>query len=310
MKSFRLLAIAATVAVFLLIFIGGLVRVSGAGMGCPDWPKCFGSWFPPVDIRQLPPDFDPSTFNFTLAWIEYINRLFGVTTGILVAIVAILAIKNYRKSMRILLPSAAAGLMIAFQGWQGGRVVLQELEPVLVSAHLVIAVIIATLMLYVAQTSYYLDHREERALNSYPLWLKLLALLSWAALSVQIILGARLRETIEETSAELPLLSGEEILTRAADAVSPHMILGMLFAAGAFLLGLKVLSVQKATAPLLRQTTWAVMGMAFVQVILGLTLYAVGNPPVGQVLHLWVSSVMAGFAMVMFVGLLKGPEAG
>ncbi len=75
MKRFRHLALFATFATYFAIFMGGLVRVSGAGLGCPDWPKCFGRWFPPTSLSQLPPEIDPSLFNLTLAWIEYINRL-------------------------------------------------------------------------------------------------------------------------------------------------------------------------------------------------------------------------------------------
>ena len=65
---------------YLLIFIGGLVRVAGAGMGCPDWPKCFGRWIPPISVEQLPTHIDPAQFNFVLAWIEYCNRLFSGDT--------------------------------------------------------------------------------------------------------------------------------------------------------------------------------------------------------------------------------------
>ena len=71
---------------YLLIFIGGLVRVSGAGMGCPDWPKCFGRWIPPTSLSQLPDYIDPEKFNLVLAWVEYLNRLFGALVGLIILI--------------------------------------------------------------------------------------------------------------------------------------------------------------------------------------------------------------------------------
>ena len=73
MKLFQFFAYLSTGMTYLLIFIGGLVRVSGAGMGCPDWPKCFDRWIPPTNIDQLPEHIDPSKFNIVLAWIEYSN---------------------------------------------------------------------------------------------------------------------------------------------------------------------------------------------------------------------------------------------
>ena len=81
MKLFRLSTIISAVLTYLIIFIGGMVRVSGAGMGCPDWPKCFGRWIPPTSLSQIPDYIDPAKFNIVLAWIEYLNRLFGVLVG-------------------------------------------------------------------------------------------------------------------------------------------------------------------------------------------------------------------------------------
>ena len=158
MKSFRRVAFSTTIATYILIFIGGLVRVSGAGLGCPDWPKCFGRWIPPTNISQLPPDIDPTLFNFTLAWIEYFNRLVGVTIGFLIFIAAVLAFKHYRKISRIWIPSVAALVLVAYQGWQGGQVVASQLQPLLVSAHLVIAIIIVGLLIYATQQAYYIEN--------------------------------------------------------------------------------------------------------------------------------------------------------
>ena len=95
MKPFRTFAYLSTGLTYLLIFIGGLVRVAGAGMGCPDWPKCFGRWIPPTSLDQLPVYIDPAQFNIVLAWIEYCNRVFGTLVGVTITITLILGLKNY-----------------------------------------------------------------------------------------------------------------------------------------------------------------------------------------------------------------------
>ena len=92
MKLFSKFAFLSTVATYIVIFAGGLVRVSGAGLGCPDWPKCFGGWVPPLTASQLPPGFDSQTFNFTLAWIEYVNRLMGVLLGMLIVLTEVVTL--------------------------------------------------------------------------------------------------------------------------------------------------------------------------------------------------------------------------
>ena len=92
-RLFQKLALLTVIVVYVLILIGGIVRSTGAGMGCPDWPKCFGSWVPPTDASQLPSNYQQIfgaklkgevEFNVFKTWTEYLNRLFGAFTGLVI----------------------------------------------------------------------------------------------------------------------------------------------------------------------------------------------------------------------------------
>ena len=104
MRLFRNFTILSTILTYILIFVGGMVRVAGAGMGCPDWPKCFDRWIPPTSIEQLPDHIDPAKFNIVLAWIEYGNRLFGALVGLSIAITLYLGLKHCSHLPRIKWP--------------------------------------------------------------------------------------------------------------------------------------------------------------------------------------------------------------
>src|ERR1700749_1530440 len=125
MRSIKFWITATFILTFLVIIAGGVVRTTHSGMGCPDWPTCFGSWIPPTNASQLPPDFEKylrkqdidHTFNALHTWIEYFNRLLGTLLGIFALVQCVLLFrkkniyqKAYRLSLAYLITIVLTGL--------------------------------------------------------------------------------------------------------------------------------------------------------------------------------------------------------
>jgi heme a synthase len=140
-----LLTVAATI---FLIFVGGLVRASGAGLGCPDWPKCYGRWIPPLTVADLPPGYDPAEFNALKTWTEYINRLIGVLVGLFITATFLQSFRYWKTLPSVVVASFAALVLVVFQGWLGGQVVRSGLSEGIITAHMILAMVLLTTLLY------------------------------------------------------------------------------------------------------------------------------------------------------------------
>ena len=81
-KNFYKTSIITVIILYILVLVGGFVRVTESGDDCPDWPKCYGSWIPPFSIEDIPDEFNPSQDKVYGSWVEYFNRLVGVVLGI------------------------------------------------------------------------------------------------------------------------------------------------------------------------------------------------------------------------------------
>ena len=137
MRRFSTLAIAAAVATYVLIVAGGLVRATDSGLGCPDWPLCFGKWVPPPDLN---------------AWIEHTHRLIAaVAVGPLVGAVALITVFTSRRRDRVLLFAAVvAGVLVLLQALLGGQVVIQGLRAELVTLHVAMALTVLAMTIVIA----------------------------------------------------------------------------------------------------------------------------------------------------------------
>ena len=298
LTSFQTLALWTTGTTYFLILVGGLVRASGAGLGCPDWPRCFGSWIPPLSLADLPDGFEVSQFNPTLMWTEYLNRLLGATVGILIFATLVSAWRHHRTTPRIFWPTLAAFLLVGFEGWLGGVVVQNELAAWIVTVHLLVALVIVSLLLYATVYAFF------AAGAAHPLHGPTRRPLAWSALGliimtlVQVTLGAQVREGVD-AALDLGVPRADVLATVGRYDLWHRDAALVLVAVTLFVLWL-VRSRHRHERALVR-AAYLTAALVVVQVAVGLTMAYLMLTPPAQIAHLSGSSLLLGAETVLFL---------
>jgi len=302
--GFAPLSLATTIATYLLIAVGALVRAAGAGLGCPDWPRCFGQWIPPTNAADLPPGFDISQFHAVNTWLEYVNRLLGVLIGFLIFATLIAAWRWHRKQPRVIWPTTAAFVLVGVQGYLGGQVVAQGLKPSVLTAHMLLALIIVGLLLYAHLESRFGDAAGARPAPAQRR-LGWLGLGLGALMLLQVALGTSVRgilQTLEKQGVPretwLPLGWWPDIAHRQLAAIAILACAGLTWA-----------TMRAAPGhPGLRRWSTIVFGLAVLQVVAGLGLAYAAVPPPLQVVHLALASLIFGAISVYVFQAFRVPS--
>jgi len=291
----------AIIAVYFLILVGGTVRATGAGMGCPDWPLCFGQLIPPTHESQLPPNwreiyadrgYDKAPFDATKTWIEYVNRLVGVTIGFLI-IGFVVVSARFRKIDPPVFWVAVLGLLaVAFNGWLGSRVVASNLKPVMISLHMTGAFIVQMALIY-ATTRAARQRLSSEIAGALPPWFRKLLLFTIAALLVQIISGLQIRESIDLISRSATDLERAQWLELAPTIFYFHRSFSWI------ILGLALFMTWRVLRGSLRQTAvgkaaYGLVGLIVFEMLLGGALNHLGFPAIAQPVHLLVAHLIFG----------------
>ncbi len=298
MKKFFRYAVFTTLFTYLLIFVGGLVRVSGAGLGCPDWPKCFDRWIPPTSLDQLPSYIDPGSFNITLAWIEYGNRLFGMTTGILILILAVWSLKFWSRSRQVTMAALAALILTGFNGWLGSIVVESLLSPHIITIHMLLALTTVATLIYTAQRIYYLQNSAVIDLPENSKTIGRLILSAGIVFLVEIVIGTELRSGLEMIAGSFPIHGADAWL----DALGPikyiHSLIGFALLGSVVHL---VFSTRKAGCEdPLHFLSRILLVLIVMQVVLGEIMIFKSLPGLVRLWHLWVAAIMLGILQIMY----------
>jgi protoheme IX farnesyltransferase len=253
MRRLRTLAIATTASTLVLIGWGGLVRATGSGDGCPDWPTCFGSWVPRWEYHTI---------------IEYLHRLLAVVSGCLalaMAIVALIGLVTHRAGGPTGWPSWASVLLAPLflvQGALGGWVVVSGLDPGVVTIHFAVAFLVLGLVVAIAvATDVPKDGRGSTAGGP-----ARLATVSAVLTYLLLLVGTYVRaEGAGLAFRDWPLMGGRLIPSLAPDgALAMFLHRGLALAAGALIVwvAVRVYTDPRTTARTRRLATWSVVALA------------------------------------------------
>jgi heme a synthase len=319
------------ILVYLVIVAGALVRMTGSGMGCPDWPKCFGYYIPPTDIKELlwtpnhkyfedqviikdekllvaitdfksketfeENQFRPYTkhdyaiFNAVETWIEYLNRLVGALAGLAVFAMAVLSFWHWKTNRKITLLSWLTVILMGFQGWLGARVVYSVLNPVKITIHMIVALIIVAVLLYIVKkasgkATIFLEDQK----------FKKIVLLTLILTFFQIILGTQVRQYVDDMVKILGYNQMEKVLENPQITFYIHRSFSLL------ILGLNgFLFFRNRKLNLGFHKINLIIGLIGIEILTGIAMYYLHFPYTSQPIHLVIASILFGFQFYLFL---------
>ncbi len=201
MSRFQKIALIAVVSTFVMVVIGVIVRSTGSGMGCPDWPLCHG---------QVIPQTGDSA-----AWLEWIHRFWGVIIGFVMLGLVIEAFSSQRATRALTVGSIMALLLTGFQAYLGMRTVALNNSGESVTMHLATAMILLGLSIFLAVRAGYPSQLPRRAAGQ-----RLTLLIGFTAISVFALLlfGSHVTATGSAlVFPDWPLFSGQILPSFSSD---------------------------------------------------------------------------------------------
>lgn len=289
---FRYLTLAAALMTYLLIVVGGIVRVTGSGLGCPDWPTCYGRFMPPERIDSL---------------IEYSHRFVAGLTALFVAAALILAWRRFRSIRLITRPLIWTLPILALQALLGAIVVWTELPAWLVAIHLMTALVLLGLLI-TSSVMAFVRHHDAAQPDRLAIKSRFagLALAAMVGLFLVLVSGAFVAVSDATYACSgWPLCNGQLIPTHPLGWVHMgHRLLAGLMSVHMLVLLVRAWQGQRSQRAILSAATLTVV-LFFAQIFVGALKVSSGFPIYLLGLHVataaavWASSVI----LVVLVGL-------
>ncbi len=314
----------ALVFIYLIFVAGSLVRITGSGMGCPDWPKCFGQWVPPTDEAELPEDYkdifsekrakkidkfsgmlesagftkeamalrsddsllEEEDFNAQKTWTEYINRLVGFIAGNMLLLAFLWMLIKFRKRKLILIAGLNLVLM-AIQAWFGSIVVATNLVPWTITVHMFLGLLIVGIQLYIIRM---ISPSQQQNLPQS----KWMLIMLWGVFLItvyQMFLGTQVREEID---ALVKMgYSREQWLAEVGWPFYVHRSFSWLV-----LVLLGWMTIKNEQTVKYKPMRW-IIGLLAAELLSGILLAHVDMPAIVQTMHLIFASAMFGILTLL-----------
>ena len=330
-KHFPLIVKITLISVYLIFLTGAVVRMTGSGMGCPDWPKCFGYYIPPTAEEQITwqPDtsynegmiiikdqvlfvaekdiktgtefkkinwikytkHDYAKFNKYHTWTEYINRLASVLSGFVFLFLVVVAFKFRKDNKLIPILAFAALFLMVFEGWLGKTVIDSNLKPIVITIHMLAALFIVGLLLKLL----HIVSERERAYKYDTLFNKLL-IVSVILSLIQIAMGTQVRQFIDEQVK----LYGFENKQFSLLQPSFKFYFHRSFTIAIVLVNLSLFYLNQLKELGYKLVNWIVF-LIFLETITGILMYYAEFPLGTQAIHLLAGAVLFGLQFYLWL---------
>ncbi|HZU04709.1 MAG TPA: COX15/CtaA family protein [Chloroflexota bacterium] len=294
MRGYRALASAAAAATYLLIVAGAIVRVTGSGLGCPDWPTCHGQWMPPPDPAAV---------------IEYLHRLLVTLSAPLILAVTLGAWLARREARHVLVPATVTPVLLGVQIALGAVVVRLELEAMAVLVHLAFALLVLGLLVWTAVAAGPAPQPSASA-GPPPRRLQVLAYCTVAAVFGLILVGAYVRATgAGWACVGFPDCNGQALPFGSHPLVDLHLTHRLLAYAVAGLVGLVVWQAwrQGRARPPVVGAAATLAGLVAVQIAIGAVGVTTGLPAAVRALHVAGAAAVWANAVALAAWVTFGP---
>ncbi|MDG1039890.1 MAG: COX15/CtaA family protein [Polaribacter sp.] len=321
----------ALISVYVIFLAGSVVRMTGSGMGCPDWPKCFGYYIPPTSEEQITwqPNTDYNkgmiiikdetlyvakehiktyltfseknwskytkhnytTFNKFHTWTEYINRLASVVSGFFFLLLIIAAFKYRKEHKEITIIAFSAFFLMMVEAWLGKMVVDSNLKPAIITIHMIGGLLIIALLLRLR----FIVSEKKVTYKHHALFSKLLIISAVFSL-IQIAMGTQVRQFIDE---QVKLFGFEN---KNYSLLNPNFkfYFHRSFTIAIVLVNLGLFYLNQMKNLGYKLVNWVVF-LIFLETITGILMYYAEFPIGTQAIHLLAGAILFGLQFYLWL---------